>query len=208
VLLIIFAKAPVVGKVKTRLTASISPEDAAALHEAMVSQVGRTMAPLNPELHTDIETSAWPQLAPRRLQCIGDLGERLLHAAHRDQPVLVIGSDAPDLPLAHVTSLMQAEADVAFGPASDGGYWGILFHRTHPQMFRDVRWSSPQTLADCIAAAQACGLSTAVGPTWHDVDEPADLARLLRSVAPHTPVGEWLAARPQILHQLSQPSIH
>ena len=173
--LAVFAKAPRPGFVKTRL--GLDPEIAAALHESFVRDaLALAMeASDHVELHTDVETEAWRDVdVPRRLQASGDLGARMLAAL----PGLIAGSDAPSLPLAHLTRLLQTPGDVVIGPAEDGGYWAILARRTHPRMFAGVEWSTPHAREQTIAACRACGLDVALGPAWFDVDEPADLRRL------------------------------
>lgn len=183
-LMILFAKAPAPGKVKTRLIPHFSAERAAQLHHALVEEAWERlngMAPL--ELHTDVETEAWPGLGPRRLQVHGDLGERMLHAletglAEGYGRVLIVGSDAPGLPPPHVEQLLDSVADVALGPVEDGGYYAICCGRTDRRMFEGVRWSTPHALSDTAAACARCGLSVQVGRPWFDIDEPADLERL------------------------------
>jgi rSAM/selenodomain-associated transferase 1 len=182
-LVIVFAKAPIPGQVKTRLLSRLTALQAARLHEQFVSRTLDIVSHFRSvELHTDVETSAWPQFpGPRRLQTSGDLGQRLYHvlqSARPDAPVLVLGSDAPTLPYAHLTSLLDTGCEIALGPAEDGGYYAIAARRTHPGMFQGVRWSTPSAFADTRAACQHCGLTVGTGPLWWDVDEPADLDRL------------------------------
>lgn len=142
------------------------------------------------ELHTDVPTAAWPEfLGTRRLQSAGDLGNRMLTAlAGAGEPCMILGSDAPGLPLAYLKRLLAAASDVALGPADDGGYYAILAHRTHPAMFAGVEWSTAQTLAQTRAAVEQCGLSIELGDPWFDVDTPDDFTRLLQSptLPPHT----------------------
>ena len=182
----VFAKAPRPGLVKTRL--GLAPDIAAALHEAFVRDaLALAMtASAGVELHTDVETGAWRDVdVPRRLQAAGDLGARMLAAL----PGLIIGSDAPSLPLAHLTQLIATPGDVVLGPAEDGGYWAILARRTHPYMFAGVEWSTAGTGEQTIAACRDCGLDVQLGLIWFDVDEPADLRRLAanpESLSPRT----------------------
>jgi hypothetical protein len=116
----------------------------------------------------------------------GDLGERLARAVgaafvrgHRR--VLVVGSDSPTLP-SHLIAeaLRRLEAtDVVLGPAFDGGYYLLGLNRLEPALFRDVPWSGPEVLAVTAERARAAGLEVSLLPFWYDVDEPADLARLV-----------------------------
>jgi hypothetical protein len=183
--IILFAKAPVPGCVKTRLAQTIGPEAAATLHERFVTATLERICMLSSiagvELHTDIETGAWRQFAiPRKLQCAGDLGTRMLSALQSHPHAMILGSDSPNLPVDHLTDLLAREEDVVLGPAEDGGYYAISCRRTHPDMFHGVRWSTGEALADTVHAARACGLTVSLGQMWFDVDTPGDLERLSR----------------------------
>ncbi len=185
---IVFAKAPAPGRVKTRLIPVLGAERAAELQRVFVLDVIERLAPLGDrirvELHTDQPTDAWNELKiPGGLQSGGDLGARLRHAIaaaleEGSSQVVILGGDAPTLPVSHLAALLDSPADVALGPAEDGGYWGIGCRRWHERMFDGVVWSDPRTLGQTRHAAEACGLSVDVGPTWYDVDSIADLERL------------------------------
>jgi glycosyltransferase A (GT-A) superfamily protein (DUF2064 family) len=145
-----------------------------------------TLAPVaDIELSTDVSTEAWTGLnVPRSIQTSGHLGERLFHALERGlssgrRIVMVLGSDSPGLPSAHVMELLRSTADVTLGPTPDGGFFAIACRAVHPDMFADVRWSSEHALDDLVDQASACCLTVALGPSWFDVDVEADLLRLL-----------------------------
>jgi rSAM/selenodomain-associated transferase 1 len=200
--IVLFAKAPVPGRVKTRLQPPLTPAQAAVLHTAFVHDALALLTgcpDADVELHTDIPTDAWPEWqVPRKLQISGDLGLRMVHAlagalqAGRPQAIIV-GSDAPTLPAAHLRWLLDATADVALGPCDDGGYYAIACRRAHPRMFEGVEWSTPRALAQTRAAAERCGLTVVLGPSWFDVDESQDLERLLRSGALPLYTAVWAA---------------
>lgn len=184
----LFAKAPIVGSVKTRLIPAIGPELAAALHRAFVSDTLRVLEALTPrcdiELHTDVPTDAWPECAARKLQCAGDLGQKMLAALEgalcEGRPIAMIaGSDSPTLPAEYLVEMLDSPADVCLGPCADGGYYAIACRRTHPAMFQNVTWSSAHTRRETLAAAERAGLSVALGREWYDVDCAEDLDRLL-----------------------------
>jgi len=187
--MILFAKAPVAGHVKTRLAAEIGARRAAELHRAFVAdslaKLKEFTSAADLQLHTDIPTDAWSELdVARDLQIPGGLQLKLLHAlgqrlaAGRPQ-VIIFGSDSPTLPHAHVRKLLDSAADVALGPCEDGGYYAIACRRIHPDMFAGVEWSTPDALEQTERAARACGLSVERGDLWYDVDGPEDLARLM-----------------------------
>jgi uncharacterized protein len=198
--IIFFAKTPAPGNVKTRLVPPLTPIEAAELHKAFVSDlVSRfeTLAHYDLQLHTDQIEDAWPGLiVPRKLQISGSLGLKMFHALRVSlhsgyQRAAIIGTDAPTLPLAHVEALMQSNAQVAIGPAEDGGFWGISASETNPNMFSAVTWSEPDTLAQTVASIKASGLSVEIGPLWYDVDSPSDLERLLRGDDLPPATGRW-----------------
>ena len=189
-LIIIFAKAPTPGRVKTRLQPPLTAEKAAELHDCLVRDTLELMLRFGEtadvELHTDAETAAWGEYGlTRRLQGEGDLGAKMLRALARalleeDRPqALIAGSDSPALRTEDIERLFAAEEDVALGPTEDGGYYAIACRVVKKNMFAGVNWSSAKTMRETIAAVRACGLSVAIGPSSFDVDTPADLARLM-----------------------------
>lgn len=204
--MILFAKAPIEGRVKTRLAAEIGDIRAAALHRAFVAdsiaKLREFTSLADIELHTDIPTDAWSELdVAREVQTPGDLELKLLHAlgqglaAGRPQ-VLIFGSDSPTLPREHVHRLLESAADVAVGPCEDGGYYAIACRRVHPDMFAGVAWSTSEVLDQTERAARACGLSVQRGDEWYDVDGPEDLERLMTEpeLPPHTREALWSSA--------------
>jgi rSAM/selenodomain-associated transferase 1 len=196
-LIILFAKSPLPGRVKTRLLPTLSPELAADLHSAFVRDMINRFHDLRGthfELHTDTESDAWQDLAvTRKVQIRGDLGLKMVHAlgvglASGYDRVVIVGSDAPTVPVAHVTNLLESTADVALGPATDGGFYAIAARKTHECMFDGVTWSQADTMARTVHAIHRTGLTVELGAEWFDVDEPDDLEILLAAsdVPPHT----------------------
>lgn len=183
----IFARAPVPGRVKTRLLPVVTPEAAASLHDAFVRDLlgrCRSLPGVTCELHTDTCTDVWRDTAvTRKLQIAGDLGLKMFHAANAALAAgtgsfLIVGADAPTVSPESLTKLLLLDADVALGPAEDGGYYAIAFRRTHSAMFDGVSWGSDKALEETVRACRSCGLTVALGPVWYDVDRPEDLDRL------------------------------
>ncbi len=201
-LIILFAKAPVPGRVKTRLLPLLSPDQAVGLHRAMVRDTLEMLQGLQHladiELHTDLPTEAWSECPfPRRRQPDGGLGRRLWMTMARalgegHTAVLILGSDSPGLPASHVTGLLNSAADVKFGPTEDGGFYGISARRVMPEMFDVVRWSTGHTLADTRVALERTGLSVETGESWFDIDEPGDLIRLTTMGCAGLHLTSWL----------------
>jgi uncharacterized protein len=186
--IIVFAKAPAPGLVKTRLSQSVGAQAAAELHEALTRDMLEMLESLadavDVELHTDKSTAAWPERrVVRKIQAGGDLGERMYRALEdalrSPRPkAAIVGADLPALPASHLETLLASTADVSLGPSEDGGFYAIVCRRVHPNMFLGVTWSDARTLEQTVRAALACGLSAEVGPRWFDLDTPADLERL------------------------------
>lgn len=190
--IIVFAKAPLPGRVKTRLIPPLTPDDAVELHLAFVRDTLESLVSLTGqadiELHTDIETDAWNDMqVPRRIQYEGDLGLKMLKALSsaldRGHPqAMILGSDSPSLPVSHVQAILDLDSDIALGPADDGGYYAIAARRTTGELFSGVRWSTPNALQDTMWSCLAAGLSCQLGPAWFDVDDEAGLWHLRASL--------------------------
>ncbi|MFN9266299.1 MAG: DUF2064 domain-containing protein [Acidobacteriota bacterium] len=183
--ILLFAKAPEPGRVKTRLAAAIGTPAAVVLHKLFVNTMLDRLPRFGEvELHLDTPTDDFSRenVSPA-LQSPGNLGDRMLYALAPRVPALLLGSDSPTVPDAHIAAMLDASADITLAPADDGGYWAIAARRTHPNMFAGVRWSTEHTLADTVAACQAAGLTVALGPAWFDVDEARDLVRIAEFLA-------------------------
>jgi rSAM/selenodomain-associated transferase 1 len=186
---VVFAKAPRPGFVKTRLIPQVGAEGSCRLHEAFVQDTLDILREVESicdiEIHADFLWDTWAAKGRTlKLQTKGDLGIRMriaLEAAlSESRPLAVIlGSDSPTLPAAHVRQILECPADVCLGPASDGGFYAIACRKIMPAMFDGVAWSSPQTLEQTIAAIENTGLTVTLGPGWYDIDSGDDLQRLL-----------------------------
>lgn len=195
--LLIFAKQPVPGRVKTRLSPPLSPDDAARLYDCMLADTIGSHSCCNHFdtliffEHSDGAESffrqTWPKLPAFPQQGAG-LGERLEHAfaaafAMGFGAVAAIGSDSPDLPTGYVEDafrlLEEGRAEVVFGPVEDGGYYLVAVGGHHPGLFRNIPWSTEAVLERSEEAARALGLRSARLPLWHDLDRFEDLELLL-----------------------------
>jgi rSAM/selenodomain-associated transferase 1 len=180
--IVIFAKAPVPGKVKTRLIPALGAEGAAALARAMLEgTVEEALATgLSVELCGDPDSAEWhvprPGLA-LTAQGEGGLGERLARAASAGQPVLLIGADCPELDCERLRAAAGALAvhDAVIHPAEDGGYVLLGLRRFDASLFEGVDWSTSAVAAQTVAKIEALGWSLHVAETLRDVDEPEDL---------------------------------
>lgn len=111
-----------------------------------------------------------------------DLGERMLRALeelHREfeRPMVLVGSDSPDLPLEVVHDATEAldDADVVLGPAEDGGYYLIGMREPQPAVFEGMEWSHPDVLEETLRRAGEAELDAATLRAWRDYDRLEDL---------------------------------
>ncbi len=188
--IVIFAKAPVPGRVKTRLIPMLGEEGAARLAQQMLADTvahacAAGLAP--PELcatpHPGDPDWAGHLPAGVRLsdQGPGDLGQRLAAAAKRviddGERILLIGTDCPALDgerLGAAAARLESH-DAIVHPARDGGYVLLGLSRADPSLFNDIAWSSDTVAVTTVARITALGWSLFVGDTLRDIDEPADL---------------------------------
>lgn len=188
--IIIFAKAPVPGRVKTRLIPALGEEGAARLaramllhviEEARLADVGRPEICVEP----DPNDPAWQGLLPAgfRLsaQGEGDLGDRLARAAeralHEDKSVLLIGTDCPELDRLRLWQLARElqRFDAVIYPAEDGGYVALGLRKFDPSLFHGIAWSSSAVARQTIERIEALRWTLHIGPTLRDIDLPCDL---------------------------------
>jgi len=192
----VFAKAPVAGRVKTRLAPLLGEERAARLHARLVQRALRTAfeaglgdvelwcAP--DESHAffgECRTRFGPVLQRQEGR---DLGERMRHALEcataRGERVLLIGSDCPAITAAHLVEAAAALSahDAVFTPAEDGGYVLVGLARALPHVFQDVAWGSDAVMASTRERLVAAGARWHEMPPLWDVDRPDDYHRLHR----------------------------
>ncbi len=179
--LVIFARTPRRGAVKRRLAASIGAAAAQRFHRLALESLLRRLVP-DQRWRTVLCATAgsyrWPRGVPRVDQPRGELGRRMACAiaAMPPGPVILVGSDIPDIGPVHIARAFRALAgnDVVFGPARDGGFWliGVRDRALPGRLFAGVRWSTPHALADTIANLPP-GRSHALVDTLSDVDDAA-----------------------------------
>ncbi|MEL6316510.1 MAG: TIGR04282 family arsenosugar biosynthesis glycosyltransferase [Pseudomonadota bacterium] len=199
--LVIFAKEPRAGRVKTRLGREIGMTVAAAWHRRRATELARRMAAapgwecwlaLSPDAAVR-ESPLWPARARRMGQGRGDLGRRMARVfrAGPPGPVVVIGADVPAIARADVAAAFRAlgPADAVIGPAADGGYWLIGLRRSPRRaplgLFEGVRWSTEHARADTEATLRGAGAPMRIARLieLRDVDRAADLAPAARERA-------------------------
>ncbi len=186
----IFAKEPLPGQVKTRLSPPLTPDEAAHFYRICLEETVARLTALPFPLTLFFAggeayfRSRFPQV--RRVpQASGNLGTRmdraLAHLLAAGRPALLVGSDSPDLPTCRITEAFSAltVADAVAVPALDGGYVLIGERRHHPRLFIDIPWSTPEVLLRTRLRAAEMGLRWRELAPWEDVDDLPSLRRLI-----------------------------
>lgn len=192
--LVVMAKRPLLGAVKTRLASGIGAVAATKFYRQttldLLRRVGsdprwQTLLALSPDLAVHDE-GFWPRGVPRIAQGPGDLGHRMGRVM-RDLPpgpVVIIGSDIPDISRDHIATafVRLGKSDAVFGPSEDGGYWLVGLRRRPRivEIFGNVRWSGEYALGDTLRNVDAAGLSVATLETLNDIDTGDDYERWRR----------------------------
>ncbi len=180
--LIVFARAPRLGRGKRRLAAGIGPLAAWRFQRWALARVVRRLAGdrrWECWLAVTGGPARWPRGIRRMTQCRGDLGRRMGRAmrALGPGPVVLVGADVPDIARHHIEAAFRAlgRHGAVFGPAQDGGFWLVGLRGHHPSLFRHVRWSSRHALADTLANLGP-GRTHGLVETLCDIDDAAAYA--------------------------------
>ncbi|MGW8564829.1 TIGR04282 family arsenosugar biosynthesis glycosyltransferase [Isoptericola sp. NPDC055881] len=199
--IVVLAKAPVPGRVKTRLTSRLTPEQAADVAAAALADTCEAVAALPGEHVLVLDGVPGPWVPPGFTvlpQRPGGLDRRLAGAfgdvlASHPGPAFLVGMDTPQLgPLLPRVDL--AGHDAVLGLAPDGGYWAIGLRAPDPALFLDVPMSVPTTGAAQLARLRSHGLSVGLLPQLRDVDEPDDAEAVARAAPGTRFARRWYAA--------------
>ena len=182
---IVFAKEPRLGRVKSRLARDIGAAKALRFYRGNLTRLHRRLAAcpgwrviwcVAPDSAVHARRT-WPKGVTPTRQGRGDLGQRMARALNHAPPgpVVLIGSDIPGIDGAalKLALALLGRNHAVFGPAEDGGYWLAGFKRVRALpfgLFRNVRWSGPQALADTLRTLPP-GTRIGLGPVLADVDD-------------------------------------
>lgn len=187
--IILFCRVPRIGTVKSRLARDIGAAQALRFYRATLQATMRTADRLpqgemvlcvTPD--SAVFARDWPTGSRPMPQGSGDLGQRMARALarYRDCDRILIGGDIPDMRPHHLRQALAVvrRNHVTFGPATDGGFWLVGLRRgiRSPDLFRDVRWSHPETLTDSLRGlpgAWRVGMASRL----NDVDDLGDYRR-------------------------------
>ncbi len=195
--LLVFAKTPVAGAVKTRLAGVLGPEGAQRLYTAFVRDIAASLATLNQsgEPEVRIRWYVTPDPEPLRVltgaedlfkQTGTSLGGRMraaFEAATNDgyESVVIIGTDTPTLStdtIRQAFELLTVRGQAVLGPAADGGYYLLGLRGVDPGFLASVAYSRSDVASRTVAHLTTAGHSVGYLPELFDVDRPEDLARL------------------------------
>ena len=186
--LIIFVRKPELGKVKTRLAATMGDEKALDVYKELLLFTHNISLGVKADkfvfyLNEIEKIDLWSQGGYKKMsQCEGDLGEKMYNAfsslfRNGYNQVMIIGSDCPELTTAIMEDAfkMLKHNDVVLGPANDGGYYLFGMKKLYTQLFKKVEWSTEKVLAQTLAACTSARLSYSLLPQLTDIDTEADL---------------------------------
>lgn len=193
--ILVFAKAPILGQVKTRLEPHLNQAQCLQLHRAMTTRVVETVAASNLAswrlwVSSDASNEYFLSLCNKKkiyLQSGSDLGEKMAFAIQQTlaeegvSKVIILGADCPGYSQAYLErALTQLDGshDVVLGPAEDGGYVLIGAKQANSQMFDEIQWGTSDVLSQTVAQLEAIGLAYSMLETLWDVDRQEDLLRL------------------------------
>lgn len=193
--ILLFARTPELGKVKTRLQTMLGPEKTLSLHKAMFNRIFEVIK--NSRL---AETQLWVTSNGNEdyfvrlaggdnvfIQAEGNLGDKMISAITQTlrwpdiKAVVVLGSDCPAVTkdyLNRALSHLQSGSKLVLGPAEDGGYVLIGMSSSYSQLFEEIEWGSDQVFIQTVKKAESIGLEYVTLETLWDVDRPQDLVRL------------------------------
>jgi rSAM/selenodomain-associated transferase 1 len=192
-------KAPHPGRVKTRLTPPLSPDEAAGLNMCFLRDTAAAIArssdgkrALGVGVYTPVGAeAAYEGILPLSFVLIAQRGETFgerLAAATEDllsvgfNSLCLIDSDSPTVPetiFSEAVAVLSRDADtVVIGPSDDGGYYLIGMKKVHPRLFEKIEWSSERVLEHTVAAAAELNVPVHLLPPWYDVDDRVTLHRL------------------------------
>lgn len=185
-LLIVFAKNILLGKVKTRLAATIGTQAAFEVYKHLVELTEAQTAQVKDcAIHvwfSDVIIEEKWLGQPKFVQEGADLGERMERAfaegfAQGFSEIIGIGTDLPDLSAEIMEEGFQRlqTHDAVFGPAEDGGYYLLGMKKVHSEIFRDQAWSTEGLLKETLTRLRASEISTALLPMLNDIDTLEDL---------------------------------
>lgn len=187
--LILFARDPILGKVKTRLSPFFKDDVILKLYTCFlqdslnnIQQVENVdlfvgVAPSNESGFFTGTLDSDMRLFVQAGENLGDkmrraLQDRFLEGYER---VIIIGSDSPSLPVSYISRALDSDKDIVLGPSTDGGYYLIGMAGKVVEVFKDVSWGTEKVLRETLKNLEQNDASLELLPVWYDIDNPEDL---------------------------------
>ena len=188
--LILFAKDPVEGKVKTRLQTLLDAKTACQFYLRILED---TIALMGSVADVDLFIGIHPANdsgyfdrfdSSHKIKTFNqegaDLGQKMRHAfqqrfKERYKSVVIIGADSPTLPVEYIEQALRTERQVVMGPCTDGGYYLVGMSQSFTEIFEGVPWGTDRVLSETLLKIQEVRASLELLPVWYDVDRPEDL---------------------------------
>lgn len=196
--IIIMAKVPLPGKVKTRLQPFLNSDECAALSKAfLLDAVSKAKAVCDnvilaytPREEAEILRNILPAEDNFIEQTGNDLGAKMLNAfefafGQKTDSVVMIGTDSPTFPFDYIEQafeFLELNSDAVLGKTEDGGFYLIGLRKIRKEIFENVAWSSPETFEQVFGNIKKLNLLLREVPSWYDVDEQADFEKLREEI--------------------------
>jgi rSAM/selenodomain-associated transferase 1 len=186
---ILFARDPILGQVKTRLSSSFDDGTILRLYTCFVEDSLEKIRKVdNADCFVGISPSNLSGFfngiegsdTKLFVQQGKDLGDKMRQAfvdrfAEGYKKVVIIGSDSPSLPVSYINQALTSDKDLMLGPSTDGGYYLIAMTGKVSEVFSGVAWGTDHVLDETLSRVKKTGISLELLPVWYDVDLPEDL---------------------------------
>jgi uncharacterized protein len=187
--LILFARDPILGKVKTRLSPFLEEDVILKLYTCFIQDsldnirqvrnIDRFVG-VTPSNESGFFTEALGSDIRMFVQEGDNLGDKMRRAmqdrfAEGYESVIIIGSDSPSLPASYIYQAVGSDKDMVIGPSTDGGYYLIGMREKVFEVFKDVSWGTETVLQETCEHLLQNGANLELLPVWYDVDTPEDL---------------------------------
>ncbi|MFU8794487.1 MAG: TIGR04282 family arsenosugar biosynthesis glycosyltransferase [Dethiobacteria bacterium] len=198
--LLVFAKAPLSGEAKTRLSPPLTAIEAATLAETFLLDTLEMVGTI--KLNTDIiiyytpitAANYFTHLIPGSWQMKPQQGRSLkmkitnafrIEIGNSYQPVIIIGTDSPTLPPQYLTEAFKiiSKVDLVIGPALDGGFYLIGMNKFYPELLKPVTLSKPESCEKLVESAVRMELTFKMLPAWYDIDRFEDFKHINNQIS-------------------------
>ena len=199
--LIVFAKVPQPGAVKTRLTPVLDPDEAARLYEAFLRDALHQYRNLDADVRLylagpvkELADGIVPADVGIFEQNGDDLGARMQNALRESfdaggERLCIVGTDHPTLPTGFIRQAFRSlasAASICIGPSADGGFYLLGMNDRYDVLFDDMTYSHSRVFTDTLARVSRTDARLTVLPRWYDVDTPETLRRMLDDLSDHS----------------------